>query len=150
MSINSQNQHLVIPELVKHGHTIVQGIAGTSMMPQIMDGWELRMKRVEPKDLKKGDVITFVRADNNYVVHRVISNDGATIVTRGDSCLRDDKPVSYDKVFGIVTDVIVWDRAFSIRWFGAKIYGRLVIALFPLSGRFNKFLAKMYTKIKHK
>lgn len=61
----------------------------------------------EEKDqLKVGDVVTFTQYDI-HKVHRIISIDGDTIVTKGDASRYADDPITKDVIVGKVVGVSV-------------------------------------------
>ncbi len=59
---------------------------------------------IKTKKIKKGDIIMFKTASNDYVVHRYYDdNPDGTIVTKGDNNeIIDYEPVSSEDVFGKV------------------------------------------------
>lgn len=71
----------------------------------------------EEKDqLKVGDVITY-HQDGIYKVHRIVSINGDTIITKGDAAHSTDDPITKDVVVGKVVGVsaIVGNVIFAIR-----------------------------------
>ena len=68
-----------------------------SMEPEIETGTYIIVEKVDPKDLKVGDIITFVSPDPDlqgaYNTHRIkeIKGDNESFVMRGDNNLADDK-----------------------------------------------------------
>ena len=78
------------------------------------------------RELKRGDVVLFLRKDGAYVVHRIWKIKGESIVTAGDNCVECDAPVSASDIRGIVIKaerngkIINLDsavsRAFGILW----------------------------------
>lgn len=74
-----------------------------SMEPKIPVGSMVIIRNVEPKELEKGDIITYYVNDNTMVTHRVVNNDTdkQEIVTKGDANdVQDSNPVSYENVVG--------------------------------------------------
>jgi hypothetical protein len=62
------------------------------MRPTLLEGDELLLVPLEHPP-QQGDVVV-VRGERGWVVHRVLTVSGLSVVTRGDACVRADRPVT--------------------------------------------------------
>lgn len=69
-----------------------QRVSGQSMSPALRDGDEVLLAPVGDAPLAAGEVVV-ARWDGRIVIHRVVAVHGGQVVTRGDACRRDDRPV---------------------------------------------------------
>lgn len=86
-------------------YTVLSG----SMEPEIKTGSIIYVKSIDYKELKEGDIITYMIADNTVVTHRIIevipdeeNPDVIRFATKGDANLSPDggDPVHYKNVIG--------------------------------------------------
>ena len=81
------------------------GILTGSMEPVCPVGSLVYVKSEEPKEIKSGDIITFLKGNAIVTTHRVVENDvnKKELITKGDANNTNDiKPVTYDQVKGKV------------------------------------------------
>ena len=71
-----------IPILARY-HPLV--VLSGSMEPTYKEGSILYYKKVLGKNLKEGDVVTFISENGNYVSHRIVSIKDNLITTKGDA-----------------------------------------------------------------
>jgi signal peptidase I len=122
----------VIVDLLASGHAVQFQARGDSMYPLIRDHDYLH---VEPcGEVRVGDIV-LVLAERGLTAHRVVSVDGAVVVTRGDNAPAADDPVPRAKVLGKVTGVIRDGREIKVK--GIGLIGRIrrirrIFALFVL------------------
>lgn len=74
-------------------------IVSNSMWPSIKAGDIVVIKGVEAKELKVGDVIVYDSGDG-FIIHRVVSLDAKTLITKGDANSEPDAPIRYNQVIG--------------------------------------------------
>ena len=97
---------LIVPLAVSgffgiHSFAVISG----SMTPEIPVASLVLSKETPFDDLKVGDVITFMAAEDQTVTHRIVAIDkeNKKISTKGDANDQaDSKPVSYENVVGKV------------------------------------------------
>lgn len=82
-----------------------------SMQPNIEVGDLAVIKPIVPKNIKKGDVITYRLTDNIFITHRVIDvihdNDEYLFITKGDANnVEDDEKINSSQLVGKVFLVI--------------------------------------------
>ena len=112
-------------------------VASGSMEPTIPIGSMIFSREVNPANLAEGDVIVFLKAeeDNVPITHRVLSNDkdAKTIITKGDhNPDLDPMPIQYNNVIGKV----IWHTP-VLGVLGApltKPIGKIVMLLIVLEG----------------
>jgi signal peptidase I len=112
MSKSHENQK-IIKELgfilLSEGKTLKVKVDGYSMYPTIKPGTVIY---IEPLSLgsvpSRGETIAWKR-ESGLVVHRlvrIIKKEKQTLFfTRGDSCAREDQPVTYDQIAGRVVGI---------------------------------------------
>jgi signal peptidase I len=92
--------------LLGEGKTIRIEASGYSMYPSIRPGNIIHIKAIsEPEKVDVGDIIAWQR-EKDMVVHRLVHryrhDDDCHYITRGDSAISSDKPVSFNDVAGKV------------------------------------------------
>ena len=75
-----------------------------SMAPLVRTGDRLYLTRTALADVRPGQLIAY-RRDGQLVVHRVLSRDATSLVTKGDGLSRRDAPVPVSDFVGRVTIV---------------------------------------------
>jgi signal peptidase I len=78
--------------------------SGDSMHPFIRSGESLLVERVDPRALRRGDVV-LARLERGLTAHRIVriereGSDVVRIVTRGDNCPENDAPFATDQLVG--------------------------------------------------
>jgi hypothetical protein len=89
------------------GIELVATIDGFSMAPNLSPGTSVRLRPVDPRSLRVGDVIAFEH-NKRLIAHRIVRLGRTTVsrryvLTRGDARLLNDVPVRDDLIIGIVT-----------------------------------------------
>lgn len=117
------------------GYGIANVLSG-SMEPTFSPGTLLLVK--EEKDIKTGDIVVY-QSGQSLVVHRVVSIDGDTVVTKGDANNTQDEPFNRNQIKGIV---IGWIPGVGnlVKFLKTPvgIILILVLAFFLLEGSFRK------------
>ena len=95
--------------LLSEGKTIRIKAEGTSMYPVIKPGSIIYIEPFnEGAPPAQGEIVAWKR-ELTFVVHRlvriVLKNNQAYYITRGDSCLYEDQPVTSDQLAGRVVSV---------------------------------------------
>lgn len=136
----------ILKDRLNKGVTVDAKAGGVSMIPMLLPGMLLRVEPCDVSRLEVGDIALFDRGDM-LIAHRVLDGNGRETLFRGDSVMVEDGYVENERVVGLVVGVVVGRVVFSLRWFGARLYGKSVIALSPLSYRLNNALAWIVVKI---
>jgi hypothetical protein len=79
-------------------------VIGASMLPAVWPGDVVTIHRSRFSEVSHGDLVLFFR-DRRFFVHRVLEASGNSLLTRGDSVLGPDPPVSPDELLGRVVSI---------------------------------------------
>lgn len=82
-------------------------VRGSSMIPAIGRGAEIRVGPLPPRDLRTGDVVLARGASGNPVVHRISRIAGPLVWLKGDFRLTADAPIATSDILGLVDAVRV-------------------------------------------
>jgi len=105
-------------------------VQGSSMLPAICPGDEIRVQSSSCTSAETGNVVAFSR-DGRLFVHRVIGHDsGGNLVTQGDALSYQDSPVTPDEFLGKVTQIKRQGRLVGIN---NSVLQRAAAALFRRS-----------------
>ncbi|MBR3195975.1 MAG: signal peptidase I [Clostridia bacterium] len=125
---------LVVPAVM---HVKSYAVASGSMEPAMPVGSLVLVRKVDPENLKAGDIIVFggTRSDGENVTHRVVENDQdqKQLTTKGDANdAQDPDPVAYDQVVGQV----IWHapKAGTAVMYMQSWYGKAVIVAVLIAG----------------
>ncbi len=124
---------------------------GTSMFPLIITRHRVVIEPLGERTPKRGDVVVFFnRANEGFVSHRVLKVDAETLITQGDANLKPDNLVSMSDLLGFVRET-TWLFDLRIRHASrfAKVYGRIQLALSPLSNFVNFVAARSIRAVYH-
>lgn len=114
----------VIAEVLEKGHRARFTATGNSMDPFIVSGQQLEVEPVDPRALRRGDVV-LARLGRGLTAHRVVRierRDGEVlaITTRGDNCALDDPPFPPAQLVGRISSARRWNLvtiiALAWRW----------------------------------
>lgn len=97
----------VIAEVLARGHRARFTASGNSMHPFIRSGQRLVVEPVDPRSLRRGDVV-LARLERGLTAHRIVgveARDGEviSITTRGDNCDLDDPPFPPAQLVGRIS-----------------------------------------------
>ena len=124
--------------ILKQGNCIRFKAKGWSMLPSIRSGDIVAVSPITD-GITSGDIILYRSKENTPVVHRVIKkNESGGILTKGDSSLDFDSPITNEQVLGKVIDVE--RRGINIRHFLGKILRK--VQGFRLYGKLAKVTLK--------
>lgn len=145
-SVKIGNEELFefIRVLISEGHNAEFRVSGRSMMPFMVSGRDkVLLSPCNPREIRKGDIILARESRGLIVLHRVIGVDECGITLRGDGNWHDyeTEKVDFDKVVGIVTEVIrnghtvsvhslswrvlsyIWHICYPVRHFLLRVIG---------------------------
>lgn len=93
----------VIEAALNNGKPVEMTVTGNSMKPMLRDRVS-SVKLAKPDNLRKGDIVLFLRNDGHYVLHRIINiyEDLYDIV--GDNQLFPDRNISEEKIIAKVCE----------------------------------------------
>ena len=89
-----------VREALAQGRAVSFTVRGDSMGPTLQDGDHVRIVPADPSKLQPGELVTYVDAGNQIIIHRVVRREGTTLITKGDNRDQDDPPVPFGRVLG--------------------------------------------------
>ena len=121
-------------------------VAGTSMTPFLRPGDTVYLE-LPRENLRRGDVVLFVRPGGRYILHRIVGIRGGGFTIVGDSqTVRE--PVGRDQIRAVVTRAVCRGRPCgpgSLRWrFFATLWRWALPIRRPLQRLWEKF--KKFTR----
>jgi signal peptidase I len=127
-------------EIVRTFGEVRLRVFGTSMVPSILPGDLVSVRRAGLHDISPGEVVLFLRKGNLFV-HRVVGRKGASaadgrgeswLITRGDRLRQDDPPVSPPELLGRVVSLERDNRKIELLPGGSN---RMIVRLLQSSDR---------------
>jgi signal peptidase len=104
---------------LRAGHEVRVRVAGSSMVPTLWPGDELRVRALELAELSRGDLLLFVR-DGRLCTHRLVDRlDDAGVsrlITCGDAAIKSDPPIAVSEILGTVASISRGGREIPIAW----------------------------------
>lgn len=105
-----------------------------SMEPKIKEGSIVYYKKVDPKELKVGDIITFKIGNDTVVSHRINEVQNDAFITKGDANNTTDKnPVPFANVLGKDTNFCIPIVGYYIRFVNTNLFVLIPIVLILIS-----------------
>ncbi len=127
-------------EYLEKNGTLIYRNVGVSMLPLIKQGRDLFIvKKKSANRCKKYDVVLFKRADNKYVLHRIIKVNPDDYVTRGDNCINKEYGVKDEDIIGVMTSFIRKNKEYSVDNRLYKLYSVLWCRVY--------FLRRVYQRL---
>ena len=129
----------LICESIRDGGQFVFYPTGISMLPTVIPNEDC-VVLVEPKNIKKYDLILFTRPNGKYVLHRIINIKNGEYIIKGDNQNWTEK-TTIDKVIAKVSEVRKKD--------GSVInYNKLTSKVTVAKLESRKFIKRVINKIK--
>ncbi|MBR0373673.1 MAG: signal peptidase I [Mogibacterium sp.] len=132
---------LAVPKLL--GFQTYAVMSG-SMEPNIPVGSVIYAGDVDPATLGEGDVIVFYNGKSDVpITHRVVRNDTdkAEVITKGDANQKEDAPIPYENVIGVVKVHIPYlGHIFAVM---STVSGKLALVAVALAGTLFCVLSKI-------
>ena len=136
---NMTELHPLICESIRDGGQFVFYPTGISMLPTVIPNEDC-VVLVEPKNIKKFDLILFTRPNGKYVLHRIINIKNGEYIIKGDNQNWTEK-TTIDKVIAKVSEVRKKD--------GSVItYNKLTSTSTVAKLESRKFIKRVINKIK--
>lgn len=107
-------------------------LAGCSMQPLIRKNRDSVTVVPVFRELRRGDIVLFARADGSFVVHRVRRISGSTVQTVGDACVIPDGQLAAADVWGIAVRLERNGRTFNLDSGFSRGLGRLWMLTLPV------------------
>jgi signal peptidase I len=117
---------------------------GGSMLPTLWPGDLLTVRRLEPHELRAGQVVLYHR-DGRLTAHRILRISGGVIYTRGDSLPLCDPPVNAGEVIGQVESILRNGRRLDPT---PTFWQRITAWLLRRSARFTWFFVRLASRLR--
>ncbi len=133
---------------LKNGHTVTFFTVGSSMHPLLMER-ETHVTVAPIGSMRRGDILLYIRADGDYVLHRLIKADKEHCYMRGDNTYGLEC-VSGAQVIGKVTHIYRHQKTVDVE--ASKVYKLYAVAwniLYPcrwLLWKMRLFLRRMFKR----
>ncbi len=89
------------------GHSLKLPLEGSSMIPLLVGGRdEVLLEDVSGKNLKRGDIVLYVRQDGTHVLHRIHHINNNTYYLLGDAQAWIEGPVNKEDILATAVAVI--------------------------------------------
>ncbi len=128
---------------LRAGHEVRVRVAGSSMVPALWPGDELRVRALALAEPSRGDLLMFVR-DGRLCTHRLVDwldhAGAARLITRGDAAPQCDPPVAPSEILGTVASITRGGREIPIASSSAR-------ALLSFAIRHSDFIRRAVLKI---
>ena len=109
---------------LRAGHEVRVRVAGSSMVPALWPGDELRVRALAPDESvgraavpAMGDLLLFVR-DGRLCTHRLVDRlddaGGSRLITCGDAAIKCDPPIAASEILGTVASITRGGREIPI------------------------------------
>jgi phage repressor protein C with HTH and peptisase S24 domain len=117
-------------------------VTGTSMLPSVMPGDVVFVRRCGAAAARCGELVLFQRGQRLYV-HRVVARDGAALLTQGDANPQPDAAVQPPEFLGRVVRQLRAGVAFTPR---QRPHGvaRAAAALFRRSAGASRWFSRVH------
>ena len=94
-----------------------------SMEPTLKEGGIVYYKKVNPTELKEGDIITFKISEDTVVSHRIEKVNDNSFVTKGDANnSTDPNEVPFSNVIGKDTNFCIPIMGYYVRFINSNLY----------------------------
>lgn len=111
----------IICEHLQNGRQVKLSPKGTSMLPMIRQGRDSVILSPINREIKKYDIVLYLRKNGQYVLHRVIKV-GKTLTFAGDNQIYIEKGIDRSQAIAIVDEFYRGNRHYSIDNFLYKAY----------------------------
>ena len=129
----------LIYEAFKDDKTFKMPVKGTSMLPFINDKHYVVLTK--PKNIKKHDIVFYIRESGQYVLHRIYDVKKDYYVLMGDNQTFKEEPIYEHQIIAKVEAVIKGNKVHNLRGLKYRLYlffwhNRFIRKLcFPISRR---------------
>jgi signal peptidase I len=104
-------RHELAADTLRRFGSLALRVTGTSMLPAVRPGDIVHVRACEIRDVAPGDVVLFDRGGRFFAHRAVRTNDGHTLLTRGDAVGAPDPLVGRDQLLGKVHRICRRDRS---------------------------------------
>lgn len=104
--------HTTIVEQLTGGNTVTYFTRGVSMRPLLRER-QTHVTIAPLGDIHDNDILLYIRANGDLVLHRLIKQDGDTLYMRGDNTYGLE-PIDRAQAVGVVTHIYRNGRTFAV------------------------------------
>ncbi len=105
----------LVEEVARTAGEVRLKVTGTSMLPAIWPGDVVTVRRCDPAELRRGQIILY-RREGKLTAHRIRRISPDQLITRGDTVLSCDPPVRALGVVGQVVGILRNGRSIQPEW----------------------------------
>lgn len=120
----------LLAEQLERGGSALLPVTGSSMLPALRQGRDT-VVLCPPEELRRGDVILFLRGNGRYVLHRIIRRSGPGFLCCGDNQWQTER-VAAEQVLARVSAVRRRGREIPAASPGWRLWAWLWTALMPV------------------
>lgn len=142
-TINTREYLSTLCELVSEGKEVSVTVTGNSMSPFLIHHRDRIIIGSPERDLRRGDMVFFVRDNGQYVVHRIrrVRADGYYLI--GDGQTETEGPIARSQIFAIVKRVNRKGRWMGEGDFWWLFFQKVWIRMVPL----RRYVVKLYSLV---
>lgn len=119
-----------IEQVINEEGFIIREIKGNSMYPLLRNGKDV-VRLIKTDIINKGDVVLFLRKQDDYVLHRVIKCTDSGYIIKGDNCL-EKEIVSKEQIIAVMDGIYKSGRYYDKNHIKVKKYKLLRFINYPL------------------
>lgn len=144
-TIDTKSYLNTLVNLIEDNKSVSTIVTGGSMLPFLGSNRDYVYLEKVNREFKKGDIVLFIRKDENYVLHRIVKVKKEGYYLCGDSQNVLEGPVSSQDIKALVTHVKRKGKIICEKDFIWKFYSKIwinVIYIRPLIFKVRGFLKK--------
>ena len=133
----------IIEEKLNLGAEVTINPGGVSMKPLVIPGRDSVVLTKVSEELKKYDVVLYIRENGQFVLHRIVGICDGKFVMCGDNQFRWEYGIEKGQIIALMKAVIRNKKKIQTDAFGYKLYSRVWVQI----QRFNYMLRRLRRKI---
>jgi len=122
-----------IEQMLLDGHDVKFTVVGNSMWPLLRNRKDqVVLRKVNAKELKKGDIVLYKPDDGRYILHRITKVRNGKLRTTGDNNCFHDGEFSDECVLGKAVSLIRNECQIDCTKIWVRLFGRVWSWLYPV------------------
>lgn len=131
-TIKSEVLFPVIKGILNEGRSARITVTGMSMYPFLRENIDsVELSNINPKTIKKGDIVMVLRDTNEYVMHRVIKVEEGSFYMIGDAQEDIEGPLRFNQIFAKVNAIWRQNKRIEVENLLLKFMARIWLVLRP-------------------
>lgn len=131
-TIKSEVLFPVIKGILNEGRSARITVTGMSMYPFLRENIDsVELSNINPKTIKKGDIVMVLRETNEYVMHRVIKVEEDSFYMIGDAQEDIEGPLRFNQIFAKVNAIWRQNKRIEVENLLLKFMARIWLVLRP-------------------